>query len=322
MEANSEESDDKKVRAEEREAQRNGNGEGEENGEGDSPPPAPDCPPPPAHRRTFRSFSIDFIRTGKLEISRCARTNSEGGAASKENPKDGQKPHKHCLFALFFIASADFTALSCRVPDETQVRSCCAEKAERSARQRRYLGDACLASPPLPELAPASQLLSSRGARLATLTSPHSRATSLLLSELHARFRGNLPSLANTGTAATRAHGVERVYTSPHPLRHAKSWRSYRLEGTGASRSQSERMQKDGPGGQREPPPVTLRPGSSGSPCGGGGAIWALLGVTLCRTNAGFQHRKSFCCQLNFLLGLEQGGTERGCERKTKGRAE
>ncbi|KAJ8289850.1 hypothetical protein GJAV_G00006050 [Gymnothorax javanicus] len=61
MEASSEESDDKKVRA-----------EGEENGEEPSPPPEPDCPPPPAHRRpqAVRSSSIDFTRKWKLEISR------------------------------------------------------------------------------------------------------------------------------------------------------------------------------------------------------------------------------------------------------------
>ncbi|XP_036394042.1 ETS domain-containing transcription factor ERF [Megalops cyprinoides] len=51
MEASSEESDDKKVRAEGQEAERNGAGEGEENGEGESPPPALDCPPLPTQRR-------------------------------------------------------------------------------------------------------------------------------------------------------------------------------------------------------------------------------------------------------------------------------
>ncbi|XP_029116000.1 ETS domain-containing transcription factor ERF [Scleropages formosus] len=47
MEASAEESDDKKVRAEEQEAHRGV----EENGEGESPPPASDCPPPLAQRR-------------------------------------------------------------------------------------------------------------------------------------------------------------------------------------------------------------------------------------------------------------------------------
>ncbi|KAJ8392948.1 hypothetical protein AAFF_G00071520 [Aldrovandia affinis] len=68
MEASSEESDDKKVRAEERQqqaAERSRHGEGQENGEGQSPPPTPDCPPPPAHRRV----SADLHRaTAQLSL--------------------------------------------------------------------------------------------------------------------------------------------------------------------------------------------------------------------------------------------------------------
>ncbi|KAJ8287748.1 hypothetical protein COCON_G00004070 [Conger conger] len=76
MEASSEESDDKKVRAEERNgnaeerngnaAERNGNAAASaENGQARSPPPEPDCPPPPAHRRV----SADLHRaTAQLSL--------------------------------------------------------------------------------------------------------------------------------------------------------------------------------------------------------------------------------------------------------------